>query len=416
MGSVISLSIVTGRRLVESNTLHKIRKCFPFAYGIWIESVTEITCATLEKQMRFQTKLTDLLKIDIPIMLAGMAGVAGPELVAAVSNAGGIGTLGAIGMSPDTLRDCIQKTRALLLPGKPMGVDLLLPKVGKGARATNKDYTGGKLEALIQVMIDEKIELFVCAVGVPPRWVVDRLHAHGIVVMNMVGSPKHIKYCIAAGVDIVCAQGTEAGGHTGAISTLVLLPQVVDLCKEAGILVVGAGGLYDGRGIAACFALGAEGVWMGSRFIPTHEANTYPAYKQAILKARSDDTIQTEIVTGRPARALKNAYIAEWETTRVQEKHELLQRGVVPFLKDLKDNRFGKHVVHPIPSGYTDVRTSTDTSFDPNISMVAVGQVCGVLNEIQSAESVVAELLASVEETFANLGARFPQFLHRHDP
>ena len=110
--------------------------------------------------MQFQTALTKKLNIDIPIMLAGMAGIAGPELVAAVSNAGGIGTIGAIGMSPDVLRDCIQQTKMLLDDGKPIGVDLLLPKIGKGARATNKDYTNGQLEALINVMIEEEYYSF----------------------------------------------------------------------------------------------------------------------------------------------------------------------------------------------------------------------------------------------------------------
>ena len=348
-----------------------------------------------------------MLNIELPIMLAGMAGVAGPHLVAAVSNAGGFGTLGAIGMSPDVLRSCIRQTKALLHPGKPMGVDLLLPKVGKGARATNKDYTGGKLEALINVIIEEKVELFVCAVGVPPKWVVEKLHENNIVVMNMVGSPKHIKYCIQAGVDIVCAQGTEAGGHTGKISTLVLLPQVVDLCKEAGIIVVGAGGICDGRGITACFALGAEGVWMGSRFIPTQEANAPKNHKQAILDAKFGDTIQTEIITGRPARALQNPYIMEWETDRAEEKRQLLKQGIIPFIKDLKAGKFDKPIAHPIPNGYKDVRNSSGEEYDPKISMVAVGQVCGALNQIQSAQEVVDDLMNSLKTTFENLQQRF---------
>ena len=302
--------------------------------------------------MQFQTLLTKKLNIDIPIMLAGMAAVSGPELVAAVSNAGGIGTLGAIGMSPDVLRDCIKRTKHLLHEGKPMGVDLLLPQVGKGARATNKDYTGGQLEALINVIIEERIDLFVCAVGVPPKWVVQRLHDEGIVVMNMVGSPKHVPYCLDVGVDIICAQGTEAGGHTGDIATLVLLPQVVDLCKNTNTIVVGAGGISDGRGIAACLALGAEGVWMGSRFITTDEANAHPRYKSTILKSRSDDTIRTEVVTGRPARALKNPYLLSWEKERAFEKRKLLQSGIVPFVKDLREDRFGKEIANPIPHGY----------------------------------------------------------------
>ena len=139
--------------------------------------------------------------------------------------------------------------------------------------------------------------------------------------MNMVGSPKHVKHCVAAGVDVICAQGTEAGGHTGDITTMVLLPQVVELCEGTGIVVVGAGGIYNGAGIAACLALGAAGAWLGSRFIMTEEANIQPSAQKAIRGARFGDTLRTEIYTGRPARTLKNAYNLSWEKERVTEKH-----------------------------------------------------------------------------------------------
>ena len=153
--------------------------------------------------------------------------------------------------------------------------------------------------------MEEELEggdLFVCAVGLPPVWVVERMHAKGIIVMNMIGSPKHVscgrapfasspeaskkllpaqvKGCLAAGVDIICAQGGEGGGHTGTVSTLVLVPQAVDLCKGTDTLVVGAGGIVNGRGIAALLALGADGAWMGSRFIVTPEANAPQELKE----------------------------------------------------------------------------------------------------------------------------------------
>jgi NAD(P)H-dependent flavin oxidoreductase YrpB (nitropropane dioxygenase family) len=227
--------------------------------------------------------------------------------VAAVSNAGGIGTLGAIGLSPSGLRATLRETRALLRdPALPIGVDLLLPKVGEGARKTNKDYTGGRLAQLVDVMVEERVALFVCAVGVPPKHVVDRLHAHGIHVMNMIGSPRHVAKCLEAGVDIIAAQGTEGGGHTGDISTLVLVPQVVDLCAGTGVIVVGAGGVTDGRSMAACFALGAEGVWVGSRFLMTTEANVPRDYQAAVVRATSDQTVRTLVFTGRPARGVAN--------------------------------------------------------------------------------------------------------------
>merc|ERR1712178_297248 len=113
----------------------------------------------------------------------------------------------------------------------PFGVDLLLPQVGDGARKTNKDYTGGTLPELIDIIIEEKAALFICAVGVPPKWAVDKLHAAGIPIMNMIGAVKHAAKAIEAGCDIICAQGGEGGGHTGDVATSILIPRVVDLCR-----------------------------------------------------------------------------------------------------------------------------------------------------------------------------------------
>ena len=149
-----------------------------------------------------------------------MGHVTGSELCSAVSNAGGIGTIGAIGMSPEGCRQEIRRLKKMLRPGNsiagtvPFGLDLLLPKVGGNARKTNKDYTGGQLGAFVDVMIEESVPLFVCAVGVPPQWVVDKLHDHGIVVMNMAGAPKHVKKALSLGVDIICATGGEGGAHS----------------------------------------------------------------------------------------------------------------------------------------------------------------------------------------------------------
>ena len=180
----------------------------------------------------FSTRLTKKLHIQYPIMCAGMGHVTGAELASAVSNAGGIGTIGAIGLSVDGLRAEIQRLKTMLHPSTPaFGVDLLLPQVGGKARKTNKDYTGGQLGALVDMMIEERVPLFVCAVGVPPKWVVDKLHANGCVVMNMAGHPKHVKKACAVGVDIICATGGEGGAHSGDISSMVLLPQCADMLK-----------------------------------------------------------------------------------------------------------------------------------------------------------------------------------------
>merc|ERR1712187_1008633 len=139
------------------------------------------------------------------------------------------------------------------------------PQVGGGARKTNKDYTGGTLPELIDIIIEEKAALFICAVGVPPKWAVEKLHAAKIPVMNMIGAVKHVDKALEAGVDIICPQGGEGGGHTGDVPTSILLPQVVAEMQGktspltgGPILVVGAGGICDGKGLAACLAMGCS--------------------------------------------------------------------------------------------------------------------------------------------------------------
>jgi len=200
------------------------------------------------------TPITKLLGIKHPIILAGMSGVSHAELVAAVSKAGGLGVVGGLMMQPHVLRDLIHEVKDEGVT--KFGVDLALPQVGGSARKTNHDYTHGKLDELIDVIIEEGASLFVSAVGAPPKWVVDRLHAAGIPVMNMCGAPRHIDKAIEVGCDLMCAQGTEGGGHTGDITTAVLLPQVLDKVRGhkspltgEQIQVVAAGGIYDGRGL-----------------------------------------------------------------------------------------------------------------------------------------------------------------------
>lgn len=210
------------------------------------------------------TGLTTLFGIKHPILLAGMNVAAGPELAAAVTNAGGLGVIGGVFYTPEFLRKQIQNLKSFLVnKDAPFGVDLLLPAVGGSARKTNYDYTEGKLPELIDIIIEEKAKLFVSAVGIPPDWVVEKLHKAGIPIMNMIGAPKHVRKVLAAGVDIVCAQGGEGGGHTGDVPSSVLIPKVVDLCRGARssltggpVHVVAAGGIFDGRGLAAALSWG----------------------------------------------------------------------------------------------------------------------------------------------------------------
>lgn len=364
---------------------------------------------------RFETPLTRKLGIRYPIMCAGMGHVTGCDLVAAVSNAGGIGTFGAIGLSPEGLREEVRKVKRLLKPGDsiagtlPFGVDLLLPQVGGSARKTNKDYTGGQLDAFIDVLVEEKVPLFVCAVGIPPKWVVDKLHATGAVVMNMAGHPKHVVKALDAGVDIICAQGTEAGGHTGDISTLVLVPQCADLVAKRGAVLVGAGGVYDGRGIAACMALGASGVWVGTRFIATPEANVSEGMKSNILQSGSDQTRRTEIFSGRPMRVVKTKLNDYWATNEA-EMRELLAKGIVPVEKMFEKKEWAPGQSFPkdvffgpaATNGYwNDVRgVKTWTEVDHNIA----GQSIGGITEIKPAGVLVEEMISSLVTTLQHMG------------
>merc|ERR1712110_872326 len=152
-------------------------------------------------------------------------------------------------------------------------------------------------------------------------------HAAGILVMNMIGAVKHVDKALASGVDIICAQGGEGGGHTGDVATSILLPKVVDAARGKispltgePVLVVGAGGIFDGRGLAAALAMGCSGVWVGTRFIASEEAGAGPFHKRRVINADYSDTVRTTIYSGRPMRVIKTPYVLDWEDNRAQEK------------------------------------------------------------------------------------------------
>ncbi|KZT20112.1 2-nitropropane dioxygenase [Neolentinus lepideus HHB14362 ss-1] len=292
------------------------------------------------------TPITELFKIKHPVFLAGMNVAAGPELAAAVTNAGGLGVLGGIGYTPKVLRSQIHEIKKSLNDqNAPFGIDLLLPQVGGSARKTNYDYTKGKLPELIDVIIDEKAKLFVCAVGVPPKWAVEKLHKAGIPVMNMVGHPKHVTKALEAGVDLICAQAGEGGGHTGDIPATILIPACVDIVKGhkspltgQPVYVIGAGAVYDGRGLAANLAWGAQGVWVGTRFVASVEAGAPKAHKEAVLAAGYDDAVTTLIYTGRPLRVYRTPYVDDWNNNRQAEIKELTSKGVIPHEAEMEKN------------------------------------------------------------------------------
>jgi NAD(P)H-dependent flavin oxidoreductase YrpB (nitropropane dioxygenase family) len=334
---------------------------------------------------QIRTTVTDLLKINHPVLLAGMNVAAGPKLAAAVTNAGGLGVIGGVGYTPDMLREQIAELKSYLTDkSAPFGVDLLLPQVGGSARKTNYDYTKGKLDELVSIIIDSGAKLFVSAVGVPPRHVVERLHKAGILYMNMIGHPKHVKKCLDLGVDIICAQGGEGGGHTGDVPTTVLIPAVVDLCKGktspmtgAPVQVIAAGGIYNGQTVAAALMLGASAVWVGTRFILTDEAGAPKAHQEAVRTAGFDDNIRTIIFTGRPLRVRTNAYIQNWEENRAAEIKELTSKGIIP-------------VEHDFETLGDDIDDETMDNARPFL----MGKASAVVNEKKSAKAVVDELVS----------------------
>ncbi|EPE02916.1 2-nitropropane dioxygenase [Ophiostoma piceae UAMH 11346] len=337
------------------------------------------------------TPLTELLGIQHPIVLAGMARVSGGALAAAVSNAGGLGVVGGFKLTPEQLRENIAELKAeLASPDLPFGIDLALPKVGEGARKTNYDYTDGKLDELITITIEEGAKLFVSAVGVPPPHVIKRLHDNGILIMNMVGHPKHAAKALAAGVDIVCAQGNEGGGHTGPVAGTVLIPAVVDVAHKVAEhrkktlspsarfplkdpLVLAAGGISDGRGLAAALMQGATGVWVGTRFVACAEANCSDAHKEAVVTCAPDETDTTLVISGRPLRMKLNPYIRKWHE-QPEKIRDLCAKGIVPFEHDLEN--------------------SSDEKGEEIEMPYLMGQVAGNISKVQPAKEIVDEMVA----------------------
>ncbi|PGH18699.1 hypothetical protein AJ80_04352 [Polytolypa hystricis UAMH7299] len=332
---------------------------------------------------QLRTITTDLLGIKHPIFLAGMNVAAGPKLAAAVTNAGGIGVIGGVGYTPDMLREQVLELKSYLNDkNAPFGVDLLLPQVGGNARKTNYDYTKGKLDELISIVIESGAKLFVSAVGVPPKHVVDRLHSAGILYMNMIGHPKHVQKCLDVGVDLICAQGGEGGGHTGDVPTTILIPTVAKMVKGKTspmtgkpVQIIAAGGIFNGQSVAAALMLGASAVWVGTRFILADEAGAPKAHQDAVRTAGFDDNVRTIIFTGRPLRVRNNAYIQNWEENRQAEIKELTSKGVIPVEHDMET-----------------LEDVDDDTID-NARPFLMGKAAAVVNEKKSAKDIVDELV-----------------------
>lgn len=317
-----------------------------------------------------RTRLTELLDVEHPVMLAGMGGVSYHRLVAAVSEAGGFGCLGASTMGRDEMVEEIRATRALT--DKPFGVDLLTAMPGDMAKQVERIIAGGA-------------RVFVAGLGVP-RDVVELCHQSGVLVVNMCGKVRHATAAVAAGCDIVVAQGTEAGGHTGLVATMPLVPQVVDAVGDK-VPVVAAGGIFDGRGLAAALALGADGVWVGTRFIATPEARTVVGYKDTLLGLTDDGTTISRAYTGKTCRVVRNTY-TEYFDAHADE----LQPFPAQIGRSMNDGTFHLGGDEATPN------------IDPAKEFFPAGQGAGAIDELVPAGDLVRRFVAEAEAALA--GAR----------
>jgi NAD(P)H-dependent flavin oxidoreductase YrpB (nitropropane dioxygenase family) len=367
-----------------------------------------------------RTRIKDLLGIEFPILAFSHC----RDVVAAVSRTGGLGVLGAVSHTPEELEHDLtwieQETG-----GAPFGVDLLLPQKYVGADEGGLDDTrtaellpaghlsflDGMLEnygvpqlpdgehlpvsalnvspagvaPLLDVAFAHPIRLIASALGPPPPYLVERAHGEDVLVAALAGSPVHAARHAAVGADIIVAQGTEAGGHTGEISTMVLVPEVVD--AVAPIPVLAAGGIARGRQLAAALALGAEGVWCGSVWLTTEEAETDPVVKQKFLAATSRDTIRSRSLTGKPARMLRTAWTDEWERPDAPAPLPMpLQSALVAEAQE----RIHRSAQRPGSGAET-----LDTYF--------VGQVVGTMNKVKPARQVVLDMVEEYIDTFERL-------------
>jgi enoyl-[acyl-carrier protein] reductase II len=317
-----------------------------------------------------RTRLTNLLGIEHPVMLAGMGGVSYSALVAAVSDAGGFGCLGASTMGNATMVAEIAAVRAAT--DKPFGVDLLTA------------MPGGMSEQ-VQLIIEGGASAFVAGLGVPSE-VVEQCHRHNVIVVSMCGKVEHAVRAVEAGCDLVVAQGTEAGGHTGQVASFPLIPQIVDAVGDR-VPVVAAGGIFDGRGLAAALALGADGIWVGTRFIATPEARGVLGYKEKLLATREDQTTVSRAYSGKTMRVVRNGYTDHFDVHPEELKKFPEQLGVA----------YGSGVMHLGGDSFTE-------GVDVDKECYPAGQGVGAIHELVPAAELVRRFVTEAENAIARLG------------
>lgn len=300
-----------------------------------------------------QNPICKLLNIKYPIFQGGMAWIGTAELASAVSNAGGLGIIGAGHMPPDLLRAEIQKAKKWTY--KPFGVNIML--------------MSPFVKEVMEVVIDERVAVVTTGAGNPAEYL-PALKEVGTKVIPVVASVALAKRLVRSGVDAVIAEGTESGGHVGEITTMALIPQVVD---AVDVPVIGAGGIGDSRGIMAAFALGASAVQMGSRFVVSEECIAHPNYKNLVLKAKDRSTVVTGRSTGHPVRVLANKMTREYAE---MESHNA-------SVEELE--KFG--------AGRLNLATHKG---DVENGSVMIGQISGMFHEIKPVATIIEELVGGI--------------------
>jgi nitronate monooxygenase len=375
------------------------------------------------KKISLHTELCDMLGIQYPIVLAGMGTIAGPSLAGAVSNAGGLGVIGATSIPPEVIRSWIRKTREIT--DKPFAVDIVMPEavlVGGTEEELRSqipqqhiDYVEqlrneyglpdvkGKIlpwtkeyaRSQFEVILEENPPVFCSGLGTPD-WVIPEAHAQGIKVISLVGNVRSAVRMKDQGSDIIIAQGTEAGGHTGRVGTMALVPQIVD--AVAPTPVIAAGGIGDGRGLVAALALGAAGVWMGTAFLVAEEAFAEAAegipdvaaladytpaqikrFQQKCIESDEEGTLISRCLTGKSCRLLKCELVDRWEKSGLPTIGMPLQGVLITNLM----------------AGFYMTDYSSDLLNAP------AGQITGMLKKVRPAWQIIAEI---VEQASSILG------------
>ncbi|MGH3723682.1 MAG: (3aS,4S,5R,7aS)-5-hydroxy-7a-methyl-1-oxo-octahydro-1H-indene-4-carboxyl-CoA dehydrogenase [Mycobacterium sp.] len=345
-----------------------------------------------------KTPLTELVGIDHPVVQTGMGWVAGPRLVAATSNAGGLGILASATMTLEELTAAVAKTKSLT--EKPFGVNI---------RADAGDAT-----ERIDLLIREQVRVASFALA-PKQDLIKKLKDNGVVVVPSIGAAKHAKKVAAWGADAVIVQGGEGGGHTGPVATTLLLPSVLDAVKDTGMPVIAAGGFFDGRGLAAALSYGAAGVAMGTRFLLTSDSSVPDEVKQRYLASALDGTVVSTRVDGMPHRVLRTELVEKLESGSRVRGFAAAVRNAAKFkkmsgmtwssmVKDGLAMRHGKELT------WSQVLMAANTPMllkaglvegNTSAGVLASGQVAGILDDLPSCQelidSVVTEAVAHLK-------------------